>query len=110
MGIENGICPRMWSIVKAVSDGREPTLSTMDQNYTEWMEKDECTYAYIKCHINNECMTLIDNAPHAQEAWKILLDHYIGTGPHQANMLHTSLYQFHMEDTRLLEPQINELR
>jgi hypothetical protein len=100
----------MWSVVKAVSDGRETTPSTMDQNYMEWMEKDERAYAYIKCHINDKCMTLIDNAPHVREAWKILLDRYIGTGPNQANMLHTSLYQFHMEDTRPLEPQINELR
>ncbi|KAF8323586.1 uncharacterized protein EI90DRAFT_3130223 [Cantharellus anzutake] len=44
----------MWNVVKAVSDGGEPTLSMTDQNYMEWMDKDEHTYAYIQCHINNE--------------------------------------------------------
>ncbi|KAF8330170.1 uncharacterized protein EI90DRAFT_3124633 [Cantharellus anzutake] len=38
----------MWNVVKAVLDGREPTPSTMDQNYMEWMEKDECACAYCQ--------------------------------------------------------------
>ena len=63
----------------------------------------------IKCYINDTAILSLKNKTHVQEAWKALLECYNGIGAQDASLISSKLHCFLMDDSKLLEPQINTM-
>ena len=44
-----------------------------------------------------------------RDAWVALAKHYCGIGAHDASMLKYSLHQIQLDDSKPMEPQINQM-
>ncbi len=76
---------------------------------TEWDEKNMRAYTNISLTLEDTPFHLIMDETSARDAWVALAKCYCGIGAHDASVLKYHLHQIQLDDTKLLEPQINQM-
>ena len=99
----------VWDVVDPSPTGTMmPT--TPGQPLDDWSKKDKKALIQIKCSISNTAILLLKDKIHARDAWLALSERYNGVGAQDAAIISSKLHCFIMDDSKLLEPQINTMQ
>jgi predicted AlkP superfamily phosphohydrolase/phosphomutase len=55
----------IWDVVEDESKGSAVMPTAQGQPLTDWLERDEKAFTYIKCYVSDPCMSMIRDEQHA---------------------------------------------
>src|SRR5258707_9132062 len=96
-------------IPSSPSPSSKPKSETPSDPVAEWDRKNDCALTQIFLSVDDTPLQIINGHSTAREAWQALANHYCGVGALDATILYGSLHKFLLDDTKRLEPQINEM-
>ena len=99
----------IWDVVDPTSSAT-PMPSMPGQLLDDWNKKDKKALIQIKCSISNTAILSLKDKIHTRDAWTALSECYNGIGTQDAAIISSKLHRFIMDDSKLLEPQINTMR
>ena len=97
-------------IPSSPSPSSKPKSETTSDPVAEWDRKNDHALTQIFLSIDDTPLQIINGNSTVREAWQALADHYCGVGALDATILSGCLHRFLLDDTKPLEPQINEMR
>jgi hypothetical protein len=100
---------RIWDIIEDVANSGIAKLLDTDPTYSDWLDKDERAFTYLRCYVSDPCLSMIHNKLGAHEAWKTLSERFVRKDKQDMHMLHTSLHHYRLDDTKPLGPQFQEM-
>src|SRR5258708_36902240 len=98
----------VWDVVDPSTEG-VPRPTTPGQQLDDWVQRDKKALTQIKCYVSNTALLSLHNKVTAHDAWKALSDHYNGVRAQDMSIITSKLHHFKMDDSKLLEPQINTM-
>ena len=98
-----------WDVVDPSPSGT-PMPTTPGQQLDDWSKKDKKALIQIKCLISDTAILSLKDKTHTREAWIALSECYNGVGAQDAAIISSKLHRFIMDNSKLLEPQINTMR
>ena len=105
-GADTSICPT--PIPSPPSPSSKLMSDTTLDPVAEWDRKNDHALSQIFLSIDDTLLWTINGKSTAREVWQALADHYCGIGALDATILSGHLHRFLLDDTKPLEPQINQ--
>ncbi len=93
---------------KPATPGQMAPLPAADP-IAEWDEKNTRAYTNISLTLEDTPFHLIMDESSVRDAWVALAKHYCGIGAHDTSVLKYHLHQIQLDDSKLMEPQINQM-
>src|SRR5258708_3815846 len=106
-GANMSICPT--PIPSPPSPSCKPKSETTSDPVAEWDRKNDHALTQIFLSVDNTLLWIVNGHSTVREAWQALADCYCGIGALDTTILSGSLHRFLLDDTKPLEPQINEM-
>src|SRR5258708_31529952 len=105
-GADTSICPT--PIPSPPSPSSKLMSDTTLDPVAEWDRKNDHALSQIFLSIDDTLLWTINGKSTVREVWQALADHYCGIGALDATILSGHLHRFLLDDTKPLEPQINQ--
>src|SRR5258708_10586361 len=96
----------VWDVIDPSTEG-VPRPTTPGQQLDDWVQKDKKALTQIKCYVSDTALLSLRTKVTARDAWKALSDRYNGVGAQDASIITSKLHHFKMDDSKLLQQQIN---
>ncbi len=98
----------VWEVVDPSTEG-VPKPTTPGQQLDDWVQRDKKVLTQIKCYVSDTALLSLWNKVTAHNAWKALSDCYNSVGAQDTSIITLKLHHFKMDDSKLLEQQINTM-
>jgi len=100
----------LWEVVNPSTQPTRPDPKADADAAAAWDKKNSKALSHIHLSIEDTPLHLVKSKSTASEAWKALAVRYIGVGAQDASILTSRLHRFLFDDSKSLEPQINQMR